>query len=114
FYSAPGREAPAEQGPAFIKRLLSTVYEEPAEKLADLRAAGFRILPEDEPLLDWWQEDSLPSWTKPYVWTKGLAARQVRYLLTFRPFGRLPPAVRQAYLAGELHLLPFPGSLTFL
>ena len=35
--------------------------------------------------------------------------RGVRYLLTFRPFGSLPQAVRRAYLAGELHLLPFPG-----
>jgi hypothetical protein len=33
--------------------------------------------------------------------------------LTFRPFGLLPAAVQQAYLAGELHLLPFPGSLVF-
>src|SRR5262249_14981097 len=37
----------------------------------------------------------------------------VRYLLTFRPFGRLPAAVRKAYLAGSLCLLPFPGSLMF-
>ena len=46
-----------------------------------------------------------------------LAARepieQVKYLLTFRPFGSLPPAVRKAYLGGSLHLLPFPGSLIF-
>jgi len=39
--------------------------------------------------------------------------RGVKYLLTFRPFGKLPAAVRRAYLAGELHLLPFPGSLVF-
>ena len=39
--------------------------------------------------------------------------RGVKYLLTFRPFGKLPKGVRQAYLAGELHLLPFPGSLIF-
>jgi hypothetical protein len=37
----------------------------------------------------------------------------VKYLLTFRPFGTLPQAVRKAYLAGHLHLLPFPGSLIF-
>ena len=38
---------------------------------------------------------------------------KVRYLLTFRPFSLLPPQVRANYLAGRLHLLPFPGSLVF-
>src|SRR5205823_3476239 len=33
--------------------------------------------------------------------------------LTFRPFAELPAAVRRAYLAGDLCLLPFPGSLAF-
>ena len=37
----------------------------------------------------------------------------MKYLLTFRPFARLPAAIRRAYLAGKLHLLPFPGSLVF-
>ena len=41
------------------------------------------------------------------------AVAQVRYLLTFRPFGALPKTVRRAYLAGKLALLPFPGSLVF-
>ncbi len=37
----------------------------------------------------------------------------MKYLLTFRPFGRLPEAVQAAYLEGRLHLLPYPGSLIF-
>ena len=37
----------------------------------------------------------------------------MRYLLTFCPWKFLPTAVRRAYLAGDLHLLPFPGSLVF-
>ena len=37
----------------------------------------------------------------------------VRYLLTFTPFQKLPRNVREAYLHGDLHLLPFPGSLLF-
>ena len=37
----------------------------------------------------------------------------MKYLLTFRPFARLPEAVRRAYLKGELHLLPSPASLVF-
>src|SRR6202040_3360626 len=44
FFTAPGREVPEDQGPGFIRRLLSTVYHEPAEKLVDLRQVGFRIL----------------------------------------------------------------------
>src|SRR5262249_49927321 len=36
-----------------------------------------------------------------------------RYLLTFRPFAALPAAVRRAYLAGKLSLLPCPSSLVF-
>ncbi|HEV3203910.1 MAG TPA: M28 family peptidase, partial [Gemmataceae bacterium] len=34
-------------------------------------------------------------------------------MLTFQPFGRLPKAVQKAYLTGDLHLIPFPGSLLF-
>ena len=37
----------------------------------------------------------------------------MKYLLTFRPFGRLPEAIQSAYLDGSLHLLPYPGSLVF-
>jgi hypothetical protein len=39
--------------------------------------------------------------------------REIRYLLTFRPFGDLPSAVRTRYADGRLALLPFPGSLIF-
>ena len=39
--------------------------------------------------------------------------RGVNYLLTFRPFAELPAGVKRKYLAGDLHLLPFPGSLLF-
>ena len=83
------------------------------EKLTDLRRAGFRILPVDEPLVPHWKVDRLPAWTKPYLWKKSQPLQGVKYLLTFRPFAHLPDAVQRAYLAGELHLLPFPGSLLF-
>src|SRR5262249_12675490 len=59
------------------------------------------------------QDDALPSWTTPYLWSGSGALGRIKYLLTFRPFGALPPAVRRAYLKGDLHLLPFPGSLIF-
>lgn len=110
FFSAPGRELPAEHGIGFLQRLLHTAYGEPEG--ADLRRAGFRILPFDG-RGSLWQEGPLPKWTEPYLWKKGQPSRGIRYLLTFRPFGELPAAVRQAYLDGRLHLLPFPGSLVF-
>lgn len=39
--------------------------------------------------------------------------RGVRYVATFEPFTKLPVQLRNAYLAGDVHLLPFPGSLLF-
>src|SRR5919201_1792688 len=48
FFTAPGREAPVEQALAFVRQLLHAAYGEPWERLADLRGAGFRILPLDE------------------------------------------------------------------
>jgi hypothetical protein len=114
FFTAPGRETPPEQGLGFLRRLLNSVYGEPEEKLADLLRIGFRILPRgDENLCPWWKEDPWPSWTEPYLWSGTGSPGKIKYLLTFRPFAALPAGVRRAYLAGELHLLPFPGSLVF-
>ena len=114
FFTGPNEELPAAQALGFFRTLLHTVYQEPAEGLDDLRRVGLRILPqgEDVPLAHW-REGPLPSWTGPLLWEPGQSLRAVRYLLTFRPFTRLPAALRRAYLAGEVHLLPFPGSLLF-
>ena len=114
FSTAPRREQPREKSEDFIRRLLASAYGETSAKLADLRKAGFRVYTNrDAALLPSWSEDPLPSWTESYVWNKGQPVRGVRYLLTFCPFKFLPGPVRKAYLAGELHLLPFPGSLVF-
>ncbi len=114
FYRDPKHELPAAFALDFVRRLLHAAYGEPSERLADLTEAGFRILPcgEEAPVARW-RDDRLPSWTEPFLWKKSSGVRGVKYLLTFCPFGSLPPAVRRAYLAGELHLLPFPGSLVF-
>jgi hypothetical protein len=115
FSLSPRREMPADFGIGCIGRLLHHAYGESPEGLADLRRAGFRILPTEEgdhPFA-FWREDPLPAWTAPYLWKKGESVGRVRYLLTFRPFGSLPAAIRRAYLAGDLCLLPFPGSLVF-
>src|SRR5262249_41487650 len=106
FFTAPKKEAPADTGYVFFSRLIRTVY---GEHIDDLKDAGFRILPDDEPLFDFWQEEPLPSWAEPLRWSERSSLAGVKYLLTFRPFGRLPASVRKTYLAGKLHLLPAPG-----
>jgi hypothetical protein len=114
FYSAPGQERPADEALALLSRLLSTVYGDPNASPSSLRAAGLRILPtEPDSRFPYWHAHPLPSWTEALLWDEGNSLDGVRYLLTFRPFSRLPTAVRESYLAGQLVLLPFPGSLVF-
>lgn len=114
FYDAPGRERRPEYAADFLRRLLHAAYQEPMDRLGDLRGAGFRILPgSGEAVCDGWRQDPLPGWTAPFILREGEPLKGIRYLLTFRPFGSLPRAVRRAYLEGRLHLLPFPGSLVF-
>ncbi len=115
FWTAPGRELPAERPPGFLLSparcglwRVARAAERPApgrvphparhgRSLASLRA----------------RRAHCPSWTTPYLLSEGERLGRVKYLLTFRPFGSLPKNVRRAYLAGDLHLLPFPGSLVF-
>ena len=110
---------PADEALTFFRELLETVYGEKAAAAADLHAAGFRILPtDDQPAKKskssgTWSDGPLPSWTGQFVLQTSEPIGRVKYLLTFRPFGELPAEVKHAYLAGELHLLPFPGSLLF-
>ena len=113
FYTAPGQELPAEQARDFFRDLLAKAYDESRDRLADLRAAGFRILPQGNVSTSVPREGPLPKWTAEYLLGDGDSLRGVRHLLTFRPFRDLPASVRKKYLAGELHLLPFPGSLLF-
>jgi hypothetical protein len=111
FFTDPRRQAPAEEGEGFVRRLLRDAY---GEREDDLRRAGFRVLPLGDDLpYPFNNEGPLPDWAAPYLLGKGGALRSVRYLLTFRPFAALPAAVRRAYLGGALHLLPCPGSLLF-
>jgi hypothetical protein len=113
FLSAPGTPGPANQGPDFLCHLLRTVFHEAVDSVADLRQAGFRILPLGEPLEDFWNEGPLPEWTTPLMLGAKASLAGVKYLFTFRPFARLPDPVRKAYLKGKLQLLPCPGSLIF-
>jgi hypothetical protein len=112
FYTAPGQEQPADAGIAFFTRLLDAVYGKKINGADGLHRAGFRILPDDDPPFPWWKEP-LPSWAERFRLSERGPVTDVHYLLTFRPFGRLPAAVRKAYLSRHLCLLPFPGSLGF-
>src|SRR5262249_27251093 len=70
FFTAPGRQVPAEEGLSFIRRLLAAVYEEELENLHDLYDAGFRILPRGpESAFPYWTEPPWPSWTEPFLWS---------------------------------------------
>ncbi|HEX4144158.1 MAG TPA: M28 family peptidase [Pirellulales bacterium] len=114
FFTAPRDEWPVERSLDFIRRLLVAAYGENPDKLSDLAHAGFRVMAEtSEPAIAHWKVDRLPRWTEPFVWQPGDKLTGVKYLLTFEPLSSLPAPVRKAYLAGKLHLLPFPGSLLF-
>jgi hypothetical protein len=113
FFTAPGVEAAPEFGVGFFCRLLRSVYGENVADADGLRRAGFRILPEDKPDFPFWSEGELPSWAKAFLFRDDEPGEVVKYLVSFRPFGRLPAPVRKGYLGGRLALLPFPGSLVF-
>ena len=109
FYTSPGREIPLDKGMDCIRSILHAAYGEPFERLTDLHRSGFRIFTEDgDPC-----KSFRPSWTRPLLWTRGMPLKSVKYLLSFTPFEVLPPEVKRAYFEGELHLMPFPGSLLF-
>ncbi len=113
FFTAPKKELSADAGIAFLCHLLQRVFGEHVETADDLRRAGYRILPTGgRSPLPLWDDGPLPSWTEQLLLNENRPTG-VRYLLTFRPFSTLPAAVRKAYLAGNLHLIPSPASLVF-
>jgi hypothetical protein len=59
------------------------------------------------------EAEPLPTWAHEFVIDDAEPLKGIEYLLTFRPFRDLPASVKRKYFAGELHLLPFPGSLLF-
>ena len=112
FFSSPAQEIPEKEVLAFLCNLLSSVYQENCRNIADLPGTGFRFLPAAASSQD--RVDlPLPSYFKPFVYDENTPAEDIRYLLTFRPFARLPLAIKERYLTGKLNILPFPGSLVF-
>jgi len=114
FYLGPRRERPTDEALGLFRRLLVDVYGVSERTARDPARAGLRVLPagEDEQF-PWWSRERFPSWCEELLWEEQEGLKRVKFLLTFRPFARLPAAVQDAYLAGELHLWPFPGSLVF-
>jgi Peptidase family M28 len=110
---APASSDGAAGAVAFLARLLREAFGEDAHDAAGLAALGVRILPSGShhPRPAWGEE--LPAWAAPLCVGDGGPFEGVRYLLTFRPFAALPEHARRRYLAGELDLVPFPGSLVF-
>lgn len=105
FYTDPGVEKPAKESISFFKKILRNAYGEKYTNNTSIAESGFRILSSaDSPAL---------SWTEELLINDDSSFDRVKYLLTFRPFSSLPPAVRENYLSGRLNLLPFPGSLVF-
>lgn len=110
----PGSELPAERFLDFLRRLLKAAFDVPDSGVRDIKATGLRILPTQEhPQFSCGGGDSLPAAAMSLLLRSDEPIENIRFLLTFRPFAQLPQRVQIAYLAGKLHLLPFPGSLVF-
>ena len=105
FFIAPGKEIPFSDTVSFFTDLLSDAYGEKLSDDSSLFSVGFRILSSEGSVL--------PGWTKKFLVKDNSSFRDIRYLLTFRPFSQLPDEVKRLYLDGALSLLPFPGSLVF-
>ncbi len=105
FFIAPGKEIPFSDTVSFFTDLLSDAYGEKLSDDSSLFSVGFRILSSEGSVL--------PGWTRKFLVKDNSSFRDIRYLLTFRPFSQLPDEVKRLYLDGALSLLPFPGSLVF-
>ena len=114
FFVDPVGEVPEDRAFDFLARLLAAAQGERVSGRDGLRAAGLRILPaEPNPRFAYWSSDALPAWTRTFLVDDSASFEDVRFLLTFRPFSRLPEAARSRFLSGRLEILPWPGSLVF-
>ncbi len=107
FFRSPNEERPEQEATDFVRGLLKAAYGVEARDADHLHEVGFRVLAGGK------AEGPLPAWVSRFRLSPRRPIAEVKYLLTFRPFGKLPEPVRRAYLAGDLNLLPFPGSLLF-
>ena len=106
FYNSPDQEIPADSAISFFSGIINKAYGIKISEDESLFNAGFRILPASK-------EVHLPGWTNKFLADDSSGWDKVKFLLTFKPFINLPVRVKELYLAGNLNLLPFPGSLVF-
>jgi hypothetical protein len=106
FYNSPEIEKDEKESLDFIQQIIANAYGENFNELNNLNSCGFKILPTSS-------DSSLPSWTKQHEITDKESFDNVRYLLTFKPFSKLPEKVKEQYFNGKTAILPFPGSLVF-
>ena len=112
FYESPEKELPESVFLSFMRWTFEHAYGIDLKSPADLHRLGFRVLPAGDGFpFSYWKMEPLPSWTKEYLLSDRDAMDPVHYLLTFRPFDRLPSPLKEKYLDGKLHLIPFPGSM---
>ncbi len=103
FFDGADKEKSEMDSLTLINSILEGAY---GEKPGSALNPGFKILPSGE-------YSELPAWTKSCLADDSDSFENVKYLLTFRPFSKLPAKVVSRYFAGELALLPYPGSLVF-
>jgi hypothetical protein len=112
FYESPEKEVDESVFIAFLKWVFNKGYGIDIKSSEHLLSEGFRILSAgDFYPFSYWKTEKLPSWSKKYLIDDGAEANKIKYLLTFRPFDKLPAGIKQQYASGALFLIPFPGNL---
>ena len=112
FYNGQDDELPESFFIRFIAKIFHHAFDRKTDTPEAMLEAGFRILPSAGTLpVQHWNGSRLPSWTGRYLISGDDNFSETVYLLTFRPFGKLPEVVKQKYFEGDLALIPFPGSM---
>ena len=114
FYAADGNELAPSRGRAMLAGLLAAAFGAEGTPAKILKATGLRFLPDLEDRdFPSWNNSPVPSWLKELELSDKQDLAGVHFLLTFRPFAKLPKYIQAAYLEERLHILPYPGSLVF-
>jgi hypothetical protein len=112
FYESPDKEVDESVFITFLKWIFIRAYGVDIINREHLLSIGFRILPAgDFYPFTYWKTEILPSWTKEYLIDDGAETNNIKYILTFRPFNKLPDGIKQQYASGNLFLIPFPGNM---
>ena len=112
FYEAPDKEVPVSVFITLMQWIFKNAYRIPVKNGEHLKNLGFRILNTGAFYpFNYWKMETLPSWSQSLLIKDEDDFSNINYLLTFRPFSKLPTLIQEKYLTGKLVLLPFPGSL---